>query len=50
MLNVLLARPVTPSINGVKPESNTVAPSVVLETIGSFEASIADVEIDLGDF
>jgi len=40
-LKIGVSRPVTPSLNGVKPESTT---------IGSFEASIADVEIDLGDF
>ena len=45
-----LARPVTPSLNGIKPESTTVATSVASGTIDSFEASIADVDIDLGDF
>ena len=49
MLNALLPRPVTPSLNGIKPE-NTVTSSTVPDTIDSFEASIADVEIDLGDF
>lgn len=46
----LLTRPVTPNPNGVKPESAIVAAPVVHETTGNFEASIADVEIDLGDF
>jgi len=45
-----LARPVTPSLNGIKPESTTVATLVASDTIDSFEASIADVDIDLGDF
>lgn len=44
-----LARPVTPSLNRATPET-TVAPSVVPGTTDSFEASIVDVEIDLGDF
>lgn len=46
----ILARPVTPSLSGAKPENISVATSVVPDTGDSFEASIADVEIDLGDF
>ena len=46
----LSIRPVTPNINGPTPESGTPAPSVVPGVTDSFEASIVDVEIDLGDF
>ena len=49
-LNTTSSRPVTPNLNGTKPESTAVASSIVSDTIDSFEASIADVEIDLGDF
>ena len=47
--NVLPTRSVTPGLNGTTLE-NTVVSSVVPGTADSFEASIADVEIDLGDF
>ena len=46
----ILTRPVTPNPNGTKPESAAVSTPVVPDTTNSFEASIADVEIDLGDF
>ena len=46
---MILARSVTPSLNHTTPDT-TVASSVALDTTDSFEASIVDVEIDLGDF
>jgi RNA polymerase-associated protein RTF1 len=46
----ILPRPVTPRPDGTKSESTTMATSVIPDMNDSFEASIADVEIDLGDF
>lgn len=46
---MLPVRPVTPHPDRRTPET-TAATSVVPGTTDSFEASIADVEIDLGDF
>jgi len=45
-----IPRPVTPNPNGTKPKSTAVSTPVVPDTTNSFEASIVDVEIDLGDF
>ena len=49
-LNTFSLRPVTPNPNGTKSENTVVTSSAVPDTADSFEASIADVEIDLGDF
>jgi hypothetical protein len=40
----------TPSLNDITPEPATASSSAVPGSTDSFEASIADVEIDLGDF
>jgi len=48
-LKIGLSRPVTPGLNGTTPDM-VVAPLVLPPTTDSFEESIADVEIDLGDF
>ncbi|KAF9781241.1 plus-3-domain-containing protein [Thelephora terrestris] len=49
-LKIGTPRPMTPSLNDITPELATASSSAVPGSTDSFEASIADVEIDLGDF
>jgi len=49
-LKIGVSRPVTPSPHSIKTESTIVPTSVTPGTGDTFEASIVDVEIDLGDF